>query len=134
MSDLPHIKIISDGLTHGDHTRIMSPDEHGNWVNISTAINEIDIHMKVGELNTAEIKAILVGAEIDAVVTAMQTKVLPPPAPKPQLQFTTWEPRRHWFRKRSAWGLDRLDPAGDLRRTLEEGSRNGWTSPQPDTS
>ena len=78
----PRIRIINeDGIGH--NTRIFArTEEDGEEVDISHSVQEIDLHLKVGEINTAKITALLLGAEIDAEIIELQTKVLPPPLPK----------------------------------------------------
>ncbi len=90
----PRIRIVNtSGMAHD--TQVFT----ANGTEISSAIQEIHLHMEVGKMNTAEVKAILIGTEVDAVITDLQTKVLPPPAPKVQYRFNVdalgfWELRR----------------------------------------
>ena len=93
----PRIRIVNQTGIATD-TRVFD----ANGVEITSAITEVTIHMKVGEFNTAEIKTLMAATEIDAVITDLQTQVLPPPQPKPQLRFRTHEgvDQDHWILER----------------------------------
>ncbi len=79
----PRIKVISDGS--GSGTKVLTE----NGIDISRAVTDIEISIKATEHNTAKLKTLLVGAEIDAEIIELQTKVLPPPPPKTKYRFTT---------------------------------------------
>lgn len=120
----PRINIVSEGMGHD--ARVYTED----GAEITSAIQEIDINLRVGEPNTARIKAILVGADIDAEIVELQTRVLPPPAQKPQYrlrigpyQFNTGECR---------WQLDRLTPLptyGVKEEQIDEGNAMNYDGP-----
>jgi hypothetical protein len=96
----PRINIISQGMGHD--ARVYTED----GADITSAIQEIDINLRVGEPNTARIKAILVGADIDAEIVELQTRVLPPPQPRVQYRFRITEGSK----TANKWSLEKLTP------------------------
>ena len=114
MSQKPRIRIVNtSGM--GSNTQVFTE----NGTEISNAIQEITLHLGVGQMNTAEVKAILVGAEIDAVITDLQTKVLPPPQPKVQWRFR--------MNANGSWALHKLTPLPTYG-VKEEQWCHGWAS------
>ncbi len=105
MSERPHIRIVNEsGIGHKTH--VLTEDGK----DIAGAITEITVHLKVGELNTARIEALLVGTDIDAEIVELQTRVLPPPLPKTQYRLRINAPSVRGGARRSAYCLERLTP------------------------
>lgn len=96
----PRINIVSEGTPQS--TKVFTED----GTDISDAISEITLHLSTKDVNTASLKAVLVGADIDAEIVELQTRVLPPPQPRVQYRFRITEGSR----TADKWSLEKLTP------------------------
>lgn len=123
MPNPPYIKVINENGV-GAKTKIMYGD-----TDISNSISEIDVRIRVGEINRATLTALAVNGELTAEVAELKTKVVPPPLPVAELTFTIHAPKRRFGRLRSRWTLVLSRPLGDNGRSFET-LREGWGPPK----
>lgn len=94
MASAPRIRIESDRI--GNKTTVYLVDDDGEARDVTRELHltGVDMRIRVGELNTAQLHAIVVGGRVEAEVDQLMLRVI---GPSRWGQFA-WRLRKLWWR------------------------------------
>lgn len=128
------IRVVNEG-DMGHTTKVY--DEAGNDITKELMLTGVDLRLRVDEPNTATLYVLALHGDVTAEVTAIETMILPPPVPKPQIRTRIGPPfpRGFFGRTRSAYRIERVTPVHEFGDTPASGGAlivtlaEGWMKP-----